>query len=112
MKVLLIAICLVLAMAGLVMAEQDIMVWNPRTPAGGAYVPDASYWFNEALIALYGERVINFYVPPITTNYYYGGSLIFGGTTNFVSQDEVGSFAIMSTDFNAQSGSMSINVGK
>ncbi len=94
-----------------VRAEQDIMVWNPRTPAGGAYVPDPMYWFNIALVAKYGERAIHLYAPPITTNYYSGEALVFGGTTNFVTQSQVDTFTIIGTDFNAQSGSMSINVG-
>ena len=106
------AVLFVLAFASTVRAEQDIVVWNPRTPAGGAYVADPMYWFNMALVAKYGERAIHLYAPPITTNYYSGGTLVFGGTTNFVTQDQVDTFAIIGTDFNAQSGSMSINVGK
>lgn len=101
----------VLVLATMVMAEQDIMVWNPRTPAGGGYVPDPSFWLHEALIAKYGERVIQFYAPPITTNYYSGGTLIFGGTTNFLNQDQIDTFAIVGTDFNG-TGSITNNIGK
>lgn len=90
---------------------QDIMVWNPRTPAGGAPCVDPAYWIKVEEISHFGERALNLSTPQnYTTNYSYtGGTMVVGGET-IISTN--GSAAFVRMDLTGSGNSTTISTGK
>lgn len=104
-------VCFVLGLGVVPAIAQDVMLWNPRTPAGGAPV-DPGYFLQIEKISKYGERALGLTTSQtFTTNYSYSanGMLVVGGETMVV---ENGNGAIVRTDFTGAGNVTNTNQGK
>mgnify|MGYP006987950244 CR=1 FL=1 len=72
----------------------DTMSWSPRTPAGGAFVGDSSYWLRQALLSKWGSEAFylgarNNTVINSQTSEVIGGDRRYGDGVGFDEQGNV-----------------------